>query len=213
MRTSNLLAVAFVSVLLGGIATAKPVSKPVPSAPSHDIDTDSMSITMTSSKGRLGVAVVEISPELRSHFGAPADRGVLVNVVKADSPAAKAGLRVGDVVTEVDGQPATSAMDMLEAMSDRKKGEAVSLAVLRAGKRTELTATLTEDPGMTWHRATSSSFPRAFQMDPRFKQWFDASGMSQMDAFMNPGGGDSAMQQRIDELERRLNALEKKRFH
>jgi membrane-associated protease RseP (regulator of RpoE activity) len=212
MRTSNLLALALTSVLLGGIATAKPVTKPAPSAPSADIDTDSMSITMTSSKGRLGVAVVEISPELRSHFGAPADRGVLVNAVKADSPAAKAGLRVGDVVTEVDGAPSTSAMDMLDAMSARKKGEAVSLAVLRDGKRVDLTATLTEEPGLTWHRSTSSNLPRAFAMDPRFKQWFDASGMSSMDAFMG-GGMDKAMQQRIDALEQRLNALEKKKYH
>ncbi|HVK88349.1 MAG TPA: PDZ domain-containing protein [Kofleriaceae bacterium] len=210
MRTSKFLAVAFTTAL-AGIAVAKPVTKPAP-APALDPDADSMSITMISSKGRLGVGVIQISPELRSHLGAPADRGVLVDMVKADSPAAKAGVRVGDVMVEVDGEAATSAMDMLSAMSDRKQGEAVAIGVVRDGKRADLTATLTEDAGPAMQRQ-SRSFNFG-QMDPRFQQWFDASGMGAMDAFAPFGPGrDRALQQRVDELEQRLRKLEQKKYH
>jgi S1-C subfamily serine protease len=60
-----------------------------------------------------------MSPELRAHFGAPGDRGVLIDTVRAGSPAARAGIHVGDIVVEIDGDAARSAIDMLDAMSDR----------------------------------------------------------------------------------------------
>lgn len=210
MRTSKFLAIALTTAL-AGVAAAKPATKSAP-APAHDPDADSMSITMTSSKGRLGVGVIQISPELRTHLGAPADRGVLVDMVKADSPAAKAGVRVGDVMIEVDGEAATSAMDMLSAMSDRKQGEAVALRVIRDGKHADLTATLTDDAGATWSRQRRSV--NFGHMDPRFQQWFDASGMGSMDAFapFSPGR-DRALQQRVEELEQRLRKLEQKKYH
>jgi S1-C subfamily serine protease len=107
MRTRILTAV-FVAVLGGGIAAAGPIAKTHPSAPVPAV-----------SKGRLGFAALPISPALRAHFGAPDDRGVLVDRVRPDSPAAHAGLQVGDVVTDVDGDAATSARDVIEALSDR----------------------------------------------------------------------------------------------
>src|SRR6187401_1148817 len=83
-------------------------------------DQDPVQVTVKAGKGRLGVSVLEISPELRVHFGAPRDRGVLINTVRPDSPAARAGMAVGDVVTAVDGDPVDAAAPMLAAMSDRK---------------------------------------------------------------------------------------------
>ena len=207
MRKHSILALALTSALVGGVAIAKPGTNK--SQPPADNDTDTMSFTMSASKGRLGVGVVQISPELRTHFGAPADRGVLVDVVKADSPAAKAGLKVGDLVLAVDGDPATSAMDMLGAMADKKQGDQVTIEVIRAGKPTQLTAALADDPGPVW---STRQFSSGFQPDPRFKQWFEASGMPEMGMFLNRGG-DPALKQRLEELEQRLNQLEKKKYH
>lgn len=204
MPTSKFLAVAF-TTLLAGTAVAKPQA-PAPGPAPFDPDAGSMSITMTSSQGRLGVAVIQISPELRAALGAPTDRGVLVDGVKPGSPAAKAGVQVGDVVTDVDGDAATSAIDMLSAMSDRKQGDAVKIAVLRDHKRVELSATLTDDGSATWQRQSR----RVGQMDPRFQQWFDASGMPSLDAFSPfSSGRERALQQRIDQLEQRLEKVEK----
>jgi C-terminal processing protease CtpA/Prc len=207
MPTSKFLAVAF-TTLLAGTAVAKPQAPAKGPAP-FDPDAGSMSITTTSSQGRLGVAVIQISPELRTALGAPADRGVLVDAVKSGSPAAKAGLRVGDVVTDVDGDAATSAIDMLSAMADRKQGDAVKLAVLRDHKRVSLSATLTDDGSATWQRQTRR-IGQMGTMDPRFQQWFDASGMPSMDAFSPfSSGREQALEKRIEQLEQRLEKIEK----
>jgi len=136
MRT-RILSALFLVGLGGGVAAAGPIAK-APAHPAAPIP--------AASKGRLGFAALPISPALRAHFGAPDDRGVLVDLVRPDSPAAHAGLQVGDVVTEVDGSAATSARDVIEALSDRKKGDEVAIVAVRDGKRVELHATLETDP-------------------------------------------------------------------
>ena len=60
-------------------------------------------------RGFIGVTLLEITPELRAHFGAPKDAGVLVSDVRADTPASKAGVEVGDVITSVDGKRVESS--------------------------------------------------------------------------------------------------------
>ncbi|MCP4249961.1 MAG: PDZ domain-containing protein, partial [bacterium] len=63
-------------------------------------------------RGFLGVALNALSPELQQHFGAPEETGVLVGSVVEESPAQAAGLRVGDVITAIDGERITSAADV-----------------------------------------------------------------------------------------------------
>lgn len=125
-----------------------------------------------SSKGRLGAAILGITPELRTHFGAAADRGVLVAHVEPNSAAAKAGLAVGDVITEVRGKPVGEAGDVIEALSDQGKGAHVVIAVIRGGTPRLLDAVLTEDapklpPGM-------KMMPQGMRMPAwmkRFDRW------------------------------------------
>src|SRR5262245_31354451 len=72
------------------------------------------------------------------------ERGRLVVAdVQADSPGARAGLQVGDVVGQVDGQPAVKVDVLRELLQARAPGEAVKLGVVRGDKPMELTATLT----------------------------------------------------------------------
>src|SRR5262249_8377808 len=71
------------------------------------------------------------------------ERGRLVVAdVQADSPGARAGLQVGDVVGQVDGQPAVKVDVLRELLQARAPGEAVKLGVVRGDKPMELTATL-----------------------------------------------------------------------
>jgi serine protease Do len=63
-----------------------------------------------SGRGRLGVGVQELTPELAEYFGAK--QGVLVNSVEAGSPAAEAGLKPGDVIAEVNGSPVENSGDL-----------------------------------------------------------------------------------------------------
>lgn len=77
-------------------------------------------------------------PELRKHFGAAADRGILVGRVEPRSDAEAAGLRVGDVIVEVRGSAVTSAGDVLSALGSVKQGDTVALTVVRDGRPREL---------------------------------------------------------------------------
>ena len=83
-------------------------------------------------RGFIGVTLLEITPELRAHFGAPKDAGVLVSDVESGTPAAKAGLEVGDVITEIDGKRVESSRDLSRGIRSRKAGETVQLDVVRA---------------------------------------------------------------------------------
>ena len=99
----------------------------------------------STSKGRLGVMVMSLTPELRKHFGAPEDRGVLVAHVEPGTPAAKAGIDVGDVIVEVRGRKVDTASDVLSAVDDLGKGEHVKVAVVRDRTSRSLDATLTNN--------------------------------------------------------------------
>ena len=93
-------------------------------------------------RGFLGVELTDLTPELRRHFGAHEDRGVLVGRVVEDSPAERAGLRVGDVITHIDGEPVTSSFDVTARIGGRAAGDVAALEVVRDGKVETLSATL-----------------------------------------------------------------------
>jgi hypothetical protein len=92
----------------------------------------------------LGVALVPLTPELRQHFGAPEDAGVLVSKVVSDSAAQAAGVEVGDIITKVDGEAIGEGFELGHAIRSRKTGDTVSLEVLRDGRIQTLSATLKE---------------------------------------------------------------------
>jgi membrane-associated protease RseP (regulator of RpoE activity) len=98
-------------------------------------------------RGFLGVDLLELTPELRRHFGAGDDAGVLVAHVEAGSPAALAGLRVGDVLLSIDGEAVKSSWSLRDVIAPRQAGEVVSLEVIRDGSRQKLQATLAEREG------------------------------------------------------------------
>ena len=87
---------------------------------------------------KLGVRVQELTPELATYFGV--SDGALVSSVDADTPAAKAGLKAGDVITAIDGKAVTSAAQMVERLRD-KVGE-MTISVTRDKKALTLKATL-----------------------------------------------------------------------
>jgi membrane-associated protease RseP (regulator of RpoE activity) len=196
--------------LVGGLALAVPAAVAIAGpwdgarskAPPRGTDEDSVAFTVTAGKGRLGVSVIEISPELRAHLGAPRDRGVLINTVRADSPAARAGVAVGDVVTEVDGDPVGGAAEMLAAMSDRKKGQAVTVELIRDGKPKTVRATMEDDPG---------SFDVDLQKGGAWRipdGAFQLGGTPGADRGLRGDLGRAA--KRIEELEKRLERLERR---
>lgn len=92
---------------------------------------------------RMGVELVETTPELRRHLGAPDGRGILVGKVLEGTPAEKAGVRVGDVVTSIAGRAVESASDLVDGVRE-SEGKTVDLEVVRDRRAMRLTITIPE---------------------------------------------------------------------
>jgi serine protease Do len=88
---------------------------------------------------RLGVQYQELTPQLAAYF--KVDDGVLISAVEEDSPAARAGLAAGDVVTRVNGEAIASGRDLVEALRTAE-GESVTIDYVRGGAAATLTVTL-----------------------------------------------------------------------
>jgi serine protease Do len=97
---------------------------------------------------RIGVSTMSLSKQLGDYFGVTDGKGVLIESVSEDSPAAKAGLKAGDVITAVDGQPVENAGDLSRAINKRKDGD-VTLAVVRDKRQQTIKATPKERTGST----------------------------------------------------------------
>ena len=72
--------------------------------------------------------------------------GAVVADVTPDSPAADAGLRVGDVVVAIDDQPINGSGGLVGVIRDHRPGDEVSIVVVRDGDEVTLTATLADVP-------------------------------------------------------------------
>jgi len=90
-------------------------------------------------RGWLGVSVQEITPEIAKGLGITTAKGALVSEVMKGSPAEKAGLKQGDVITGIDGKPVSNTSSMRFQISEVMPGESVRVKVLRDGKEKILT--------------------------------------------------------------------------
>lgn len=81
----------------------------------------------------LGISAEDLSGQLGEYFGAPDGEGVLVREVRPGTPAEKAGLKAGDVITKVDGKPVKAISDLREELREKRGQKTVSLSVLRKG--------------------------------------------------------------------------------
>ena len=101
------------------------------------------------SRGKLGVAVQEVSEDLAQSFGLKQAGGALVSSVEKGGPADKAGLRAGDILVRVDGKEITRAGELSLAVGNAKPGATVLLEVWRDGARQTLAATVGEQRDRT----------------------------------------------------------------
>ena len=79
---------------------------------------------------RIGVSTMELTKQLADYFGITGGKGVLVTSVTDDGPAAKAGVRAGDVITAVDGEAVDSPGDISRVINQKKDGD-VTLTIIR----------------------------------------------------------------------------------
>jgi S1-C subfamily serine protease len=113
---ARLLAAFAAALLLPAAARAQPEGYPLPS---HF------------ERARLGIQIRPMTSELREHLAAPKDVGVLVVRVDPGSPAARAGVRVGDVITRAGERPIAAPHSLIGAVARVPEGGRLQLCLLR----------------------------------------------------------------------------------
>lgn len=93
-------------------------------------------------RGRLGVVIQDLTPDLASALDIDATHGAVVSQVEEGSPADKAGVEAGDVILSVDGQPIDGSSDLRNQIGLKRPGSTVSLKLLRDGDERTLRARL-----------------------------------------------------------------------
>jgi serine protease Do len=89
-------------------------------------------------RGRIGVGIQNVSRDLADSLGLKQAEGAAVSNVEADSPASKAGLEVGDVITKIDGRPVEGSADLSRTIRAVRPGSKVNLTVWRSGKTRDI---------------------------------------------------------------------------
>lgn len=95
-------------------------------------------------RSRIGVTIQDVNQQLANSFSLPRPMGALVSDVEADGPAAKAGLKSGDVIVRLDGKEIDRSADLPSRVATLKPGSTARLQVWRGGKPTEIDVTLAE---------------------------------------------------------------------
>lgn len=98
-------------------------------------------------RGFLGVSIQDLDPKLADYFGIKDGKGVLIPAFTEGSVAEKAGLKAGDIIVEMNGEPVGRANELQNRIAMLKPGTDIVLGVLRDGKKMEFTVKLGERPG------------------------------------------------------------------
>ena len=108
-------------------------------------------------RGLLGVQIHAVTSDIAQSLGLGNTQGALVTQVVEGSAAEKAGIRPGDVVTSVNGQPVKSNTELRNAIGLMSVGDKVDIGLLREGSARRITATIAESPNTPVATATESS--------------------------------------------------------
>lgn len=92
--------------------------------------------------GYMGIGISDVTPENSKFFNLKKAEGALVTQVEPDSPGAKAGLKTGDVITQLDGQPVTDAGELQVDVGQKQPGTTIKLGVIRNGNNETVPVTL-----------------------------------------------------------------------
>jgi serine protease Do/serine protease DegQ len=95
-------------------------------------------------RGQLGVSMYSVTPDIAHSLGLPSVVGALVSQVVEGSPADHAGIRTGDVITSVNGQPVKSNSELRNTIGLLRVGDRVDIGLLRDGKPVRVTAVIAD---------------------------------------------------------------------
>ncbi|MGH8596314.1 MAG: DegQ family serine endoprotease [Gammaproteobacteria bacterium] len=123
------------------------------------------------SRGWLGVLIQDVTSELAESFQMAKPYGALVSKVLPDSPAQKAGIEAGDIITKFNGHPIESSADLPPLVGGTQDQQKIATELIREGKAQQLTITIGELPPQDEDLALteSSQEPGPGKLDPRLK--------------------------------------------
>jgi serine protease Do len=104
--------------------------------------TDQLITSGTVTRGFLGVGIQDVSRDIAESVGLDDAHGALVTEPTKDSPADKAGVKSGDVITAVDGKDVSNALDLSRTIAGKNPGTKVELTIWRDGKEQKITVEL-----------------------------------------------------------------------
>lgn len=128
----------------------------------------------------IGIYLEEINRELSEYFGVKKGRGLLVAKITKDSPAEKAGLKVGDVIIKADGIRTERARDLTRVIQDKEKGERIKLELLRNKKVRSVEVEIEEErSGFSysykyWEDYVDSWDSYSKNLEKQYKKWQDS---------------------------------------
>lgn len=114
------------------------------------------------SRGVAGILMQTVTPELANAFNEPTAKGALVTQVSSNSPAAKAGLQVGDIIEEVNNEPVENSGQVRNSIGLLRAGSPVTMKVARNDKTVTINL-VTADP-QVYEKASKASNPYLFGM-------------------------------------------------
>jgi serine protease Do len=114
-----------------------------------------------SSRGWIGVQIQPVTSAIAESLGMKESKGALVAEPMTDSPAAKAGIRSGDVITALNGNPVTDARDLAMQISSMAPGAAVNVTIWREGTEKSISLTLGDMPKQHAVRPVATPQPAA----------------------------------------------------
>ena len=126
------------------------------------------------SRGRLGIQIQEVTPELATSFGLKEAKGALVAAIEKGSPAEKAGMQPGDVILKFEGKAVSSSSDLPRMVGAIKPGSKTKVEIWRNGASKDLNITLAE-----WDDekvASSKSEPKVEKVNKLGLSLVDLSG-------------------------------------
>ncbi len=154
----------------------------------------------------IGVSMQSLSGDLGDYFGVTDGKGALITEVLENTPAEKAGLKVGDVVVAVNDETVESPADVSSELRDKDRGEQVELTIVRDKNRQKLTVEV-DDIGTYGWGGTMPAI-RGFNWDNQgrtFHNW----NLPELDQ-ERVNRKMEELQKKLEEMQLKLETLEKK---
>ncbi len=137
-----------------------------------------------------GMHLITLGDQLAAYFSIPDRHGVLVTEVEDSSPANKAGIVAGDVITKAGGDRIDDTADLDEALSCKDTGETIDVALYRKGTAKTVTLTVGKRKRSYFHFG-----PNSFFFDRENDDWFDSGKWEQLEENLREG---------LEKLDRKL---------